>query len=82
VNNERKGIMEKARARRRRRAEIKTGKKAPAKRKAPAAAAATSLGEKVVDLAQETAAQVGALVQSAARKFTGTTRTKKRVRSS
>jgi hypothetical protein len=63
VNHERTQIMEKARAKRRRR-------KASRRGKAAAPGAATSLTGKVVELAQGTAAQMGAFVKSAACKIT------------
>jgi hypothetical protein len=62
-------IMEKARAKRRRRAARKV--RNAGKNKANPSDAGLSLTEKVVDLAQGTVAQVGALVKSAAHKITG-----------
>jgi hypothetical protein len=71
VNHVRTEIMEKARARRRRREEGKSVRNTSRKGKAVSADTATSLTGKVVDLGQEAAAQVGVFVKSAARKITG-----------
>jgi hypothetical protein len=71
VIDEREAIREKARARRRRREEGKSVRKASGTGKTVSGAALPSLSEKVVDLAQEAAAQLSALVQSAASKIAG-----------
>jgi hypothetical protein len=71
VDHQRTEIMEKAKAKRRRREARKAGRNASCKGEAVSSDAATRLTGKVVDLAQETAAQVGAFVTSAARIVTG-----------
>jgi ribosome recycling factor len=70
VTHERTEIMEKARAKRRRRAAAKPVSKAR-KGKAVSSDATKSLTEKIVDIAQGAAAQVGAFVTTAAKKITG-----------
>lgn len=70
MNHERTRIMEKATARRRRREESKSVRRVSRKKgKALSAGAVAGLSEKVVDLAHETATQLGAFVKSAARKI-------------
>ena len=71
MNYGRTEIMEKARAKRRRREEGRSVRNASRKQNAVSSDTATSLKGKVVDLAQATAAQVGAFVKSAARQITG-----------
>jgi hypothetical protein len=72
MHQERSAIMEKARVRRRRREKSKSIRLASRKRgKAPSVDAAAGLTGKVADFAQGTAAQIGALVKSAASKITG-----------
>jgi len=64
MNQERSEIIEKARAKRRRRDETKSAK--PTRRKnASSADKAGGLTERVIDLAQDAATRVGALVKSA-----------------
>jgi hypothetical protein len=64
MNYERNEIMEKARAKRFRRARMRNTRDVTGAR-------ATSFTEKVMDLAQETAARVGSLVKTAARTISG-----------
>jgi hypothetical protein len=71
MNRERAEIMEKARARKRHREDGKLVSKASRKWKALSADAPAGLTGKVVDMAQGAAAQVGAIVKTAARKITG-----------
>jgi hypothetical protein len=71
VHQQRAEIMEKARAKRRRREARKAMGNALCNAKAVSSDTATRLTGKVVELAQETAAQVGSFVKSAARKITG-----------
>jgi ribosome recycling factor len=70
MNQERSQIMEKAKAKRRRREAGKAVSNAR-KGKTVSSDAATSLTEKIVDIAQGAAAQVGAFVKTAAKKITG-----------
>jgi hypothetical protein len=65
MNKERSEIIEKARAKRRRRDGTKTAK-ASSRKNASLADRAGGLTEKVIDLAQDAATQVGAFVKSAA----------------
>jgi hypothetical protein len=74
MNQERAEIMEKARARRRRLKGSKSPRAASRKRKAPSTDTDGSLTEKVIDLAQEAAGQIGAFVKTAADKITGAPR--------
>jgi hypothetical protein len=67
--DDRKAIMEKARAKRVRRAKVKAVRN---KRGNHSGNSLPGFAEKVADIAQEAAAQVGALVKSAAHKVTGT----------
>ena len=65
-------IMEKARAKRRRRNEGKSPKNDSRKGSAVSTDAASAVTEKIMDLAQTTAAKVTTLVKSAGQKMMGT----------
>jgi hypothetical protein len=73
MSKKREAIKEKARAKRQRRAESKSAGKADDEKKAQVADPNATLTEKVIDLAQGAAAEVGNLVKAAAQKITGTT---------
>src|SRR5947207_15302706 len=69
ITTERTGMMEKARAKRQRRAEVKAAKKASQSDNLPDTDPNTSFTEKVVDLAQGAVAHVGDLLKVAASKL-------------
>jgi len=70
MNEKRSEIMEKARAKRRRR-ETQSARKASHKSKSSSTDTAVGLTEKVLEVAQDAAAQVGAFVRAAATTVSG-----------
>jgi hypothetical protein len=70
MNHERAEMMQKALAKRRRREESNSARKASLS-KAPSTNAAGSIVRKVIVLAQDAAVQVGTFVKTAADKITG-----------
>lgn len=73
MNKEREGIKNKARLKRKHRAENMAAGKAALQKKAQDNDPNATLTEKVMDMAQDAAAQVGDFVKAAAHKITGTT---------
>jgi hypothetical protein len=73
MNKEREGIKSKARSKRQRRADNMSTGKAALQKKAQDKNPNATLTEKVMDMAQDAAAQVGDFVKAAAHKITGTT---------
>jgi hypothetical protein len=69
MNEDRSEIMEKARAKRRRKTQ--SASKASHKRNSPSTDATVGLTEKVLEVAQDAAAQVGAFVKAAAATVSG-----------
>jgi len=69
MNEDRSEIMKKARAKRRRKTQ--SASKASHKRKSASTDAAVGLTQKVLEVAQDAAAQVGALVKAAAATVSG-----------
>ena len=70
--NEREAIMEKARTKRERRAEVTSARNSSRRRKDKAFEPDATLTEKVIDLAQGAVTRVGDFVKAAADKFTET----------
>ena len=72
MNKDQDAIMEKARSKRQRRAQIKVAGKTPDEKKAQVADPNATLTEKAIDMVQGAAAQVGDFVMAAAQKIKGT----------
>jgi hypothetical protein len=74
MTKERNAIMEKARAKKQRREEMKSAKTTTRKAAARSEAPASGLTEKVVGVVQQAAAHVGELAKAAAVKISGAAR--------